>query len=305
MRIGVLVLLALLLGGCGSAGHPGHQPQAKPTTSATTATTAPDGNGPLVPDLSITPKPSAVTAGPATRLYGADLSWPQCPKGMGIPQKRSEGAPMPTAAARFVVIGLTNGPSFVANPCLADQVAWARARRLLVAAYAVLSYPDAATVARYRSQGPYDAGTRLGALRNTGYRAALFNLGTLKAAGLPTPIVWVDVEPVTGFDWSPDLAANAAVVTGAARGYRDAGLAVGFYSTPSLWKRVVGDLQIGGPEWRAAGERGPGEAIRRCADDWSFQGGKGVLGQWVEGHRDRNLTCPGAVPDPRKWFGSF
>jgi hypothetical protein len=142
-------------------------------------------------------------------------------------------------------------------------------------------------------------------LRNVGYQAALFNMATMRRVGLTSPVVWIDVEPVIGFDWSADLEANAAVVQGAARGYRDGGFRIGFYSIPSLWTRVVGTLRFGAPEWRPAGERGPAEALSRCGPDWSFQGGPGVLGQWVEDDRDRNLTCPGAVPDLRQWFHQF
>ena len=57
----------------------------------------------------------------------------------------------------------------------------------------------------------------------------------MRAAGLETPIVWIDVEHVPDFEWSSDLAANAAVVRGAARGYRHAGYRVGVYSTPYIW----------------------------------------------------------------------
>lgn len=249
--------------------------------------------------------PTAPAAQPAGRLFGADVSWPQCPKGMGIPEKRTQGQPMPTDAARFLVIGLTNGPSFVANPCLADQLAWARERHLLVSAYSVLSYPDARTVAALKDKGPYDGSTRLGALRNVGHQAALFNVGSMRDAGLRTPVVWVDVEPVNDFEWSDDLTANAAVVEGTVRGYADAGLEVGFYSTPNLWKRIVGGLRFELPEWRAAGETSMGEALRRCKPDWSFQGGPGVLGQWVEANRDRNVACPGAVSDPAQWFTQY
>ena len=64
----------------------------------------------------------------AGAVLGGDISWPQCPKGMGIPEKRSLGLPMPLPSAQYVVIGLTNGPGFVANPCLADHVAWAKER---------------------------------------------------------------------------------------------------------------------------------------------------------------------------------
>jgi hypothetical protein len=275
------------------------------TTSPTYSPTA-DGNGPLVPPLpDLIETPSLPTQATPGRTFGADISWPQCPKGMGIPEKRSEGAPMPTSAARFVVIGLTNGPSFVANPCLDSQLRWVKDRHLRAAAYAIVSYPDDTTVARLRDEGPFPGTTRLGALRNVGYQAALFNIATMRRTGFSTPVVWIDVEPVTHFEWSPDLEANAAVVQGTVRGYRDGGFRIGFYSIPSLWTRVVGTLRFGLPEWRPAGERGLAEAVTRCADDWSFQGGPGVLGQWLEDHRDRNVTCPGTMPDLDRWFHQY
>jgi hypothetical protein len=221
---------------------------------------------------------------------------------MGIPQKRSHGAPPPTAAAEFVVLGLTNGPGFVRNPCLPDQVEWVRSRGLMMAAYAVGSYPDAATVARHGGSGPFDGSTRLGALRNTGYQQARYNVTSMLLTGLETPIVWIDVEPVPDFEWSADRGANAAVVEGLARGYRDAGYRIGIYSTPYLWEQVVGDLRLGVPEWRAAGQTSMAEALARCGGDWVIQGGSGVLGQWVEDDRDRNVTCPGVSADLGRWF---
>ncbi len=238
-------------------------------------------------------------------MLGADMSWPQCPKGMGIPEKRSQGAPLPTAAAEFVVLGLTNGPGFVRNPCLPDQVEFVRSRGLMVSAYAVGSYPDAATVARHRSSGPFDGSTPLGALRNTGYQQARYNATSILLTGLETPIVWIDVEPVPDFEWSADPVANAAVVEGLARGYRDAGYRIGVYSTPYLWEQVVGDFTLGVPEWRAAGQTSMDEALARCGDDWVIQGGAGVLGQWVEDGRDRNVTCPGVSADLGRWFHPY
>lgn len=310
------VVLASGAAGCGD-GSAGTQPTLRPTPHATppagrpSAPVTTEGNGDMVPplpDLTQTPKAPLPTtaAGPtAGRTFGADASWPQCPQGMGIPQKRTEGRPMPTSAARFVVLGLTNGPSFVANPCLEDQVAWVKDRHLMAAAYSVVSYPDDATLATLRDQGPFPGGTRLGGLRNVGYQAALYNLDTMRRADLQTPVVWIDVEPVTGFDWSPDVVANAAVVQGMERGYRDAGFRIGYYSIGSLWTRVVGNLRTGAPEWRPAGERGLDEALRRCGADWSFGGGHGVLGQWIEDGRDRNVVCPGAMPDLGQWFHRY
>jgi hypothetical protein len=180
----------------------------------------------------------------------------------------------------------------VANPCIADQVAWARSRHLLVAAYSVISGPT-----RFSPSGV--TGEELGR------RQAQFNIATLKRAGLQTPIVWLDVESVPHFDWSGDKEANAAVVRGAAKGYTDAGYPVGIYSTPYLWKGVVGDLALGVPEWRAAGQTSRAEALRRCRGDWVIQGGRGVLGQWVESGRDMNVTCPGASSQMLRWFRQY
>jgi hypothetical protein len=132
----------------------------------------------------------------------------------------------------------------------------------------------------------------------------LANVATMRGAGLATPIVWVDVEHVPDFEWSSDVEANAAVVQGATRGYADAGYDVGIYSTPHLWADVVGDLALELPEWRAAGQTSRAEALERCGDDWQIQGGEAVLGQWVEGQRDLDVTCPG-VADLGQWFQQY
>ena len=182
---------------------------------------------------------------------------------------------------------------------------WAKQRRLMVAAYSVVSFPDRRTLADLGDQGPFPGGTKIGALRNVGYQAALYNIATMRRAGLQTPMVWIDVEPVVHFDWSPDLQANSAVVEGVARGYQDGGYRIGFYSIASLWSRVVGGLRTGAPEWRPAGERGLEEALSRCGSDWSFQGGPGILGQWIEDGRDRDVTCPGAIDDRALWFHQY
>jgi hypothetical protein len=93
------------------------------------------------------------------------------------------------------------------------------------------------------------------------------------------------------------------VVEGQARAYTDAGYAIGIYSTPYLWETVVGDYSLGGvPEWRAAGETSREEALNRCGEDWSIQGGTAILGQWVADNRDHNVTCPGVALDLGLWF---
>jgi hypothetical protein len=229
---------------------------------------------------------------PKGPLVGGDISWPQCPRGLGIPHKRSKGAPLPGDDAQFVVIGLTNGPGFHANPCLADQATYARDRGLLVGAYSVISWPEGG-VEQY------------GGARQAGYAEGQFNVANMKTAGLASPVIWLDVEPVPFYDWPADPAANAEVVRGVAKAYLDAGFKIGVYSTPYLWQTVVGDLSLGGlPEWRAAGMTSRAEALSRCGDDWSIQGGPAVLGQWVEDRRDVDVTCPGQPTSVEQFFSS-
>lgn len=238
-------------------------------------------------------------------VEGADASWPQCPKGMGIPQKRTEGLPMPLPTAKFVMLGLTNGPGFHPNPCLASQVAWVKQRHLLAAAYSIISTPVGDQLQRYGGTGPYAASTPAGRLANVGYQEARFNLRTMRAAGLTSPVVWLDIESVADFDWPDDPAANAAVVQGAVRGYTDAGFRVGIYSLPGMWQRIVGDLRLTLPEWRPAGATSRAEALARCGGDWMFQGGAAVFTQWVDGDRDRDVTCPGQSAYLSLWFHQY
>jgi len=297
---GVLAALLLLVAGCSRETHdpraapsPGPNPSTAPTATA---------NGGLDPSLAAQAQSLAAAAQAqasgmgqplpprAPGVVGGDVSWPQCPAGMGIPHKISTGAPMPADDAAYVMIGLTNGPGFHVNPCLADQVAWAKERKLLVAAYSVISWPDDATQQQY------------GGLREAGFAQAQFNIASMTGAGLDPPIVWLDIEHVPFYDWSTDTAANAEVVLGAAQGYADAGYRVGVYSTPHLWASVVGDLSLGLPEWRAAGKTSRAEALSRCGSDWLIQGGVAALAQWVEDGRDVDITCPGTETDLGDYF---
>lgn len=310
----VLMVVAVVLSGCQEP-TADTRASARPSPAVSRPSTTPgpakepavpeeDADGSLVPEGLSTGKPAPAPVTGGRRLFGADISWPQCPKGMGIKYKETLGAPMPTKAARFVIIGLTNGPSFTPNPCLADQVAWARQRRMLAAAYAVVSWPHQGRVDDLGSRGPYDS-SRLGRLGNVGYQAAAYTVRQMRRAGLPSPIVWLDVEPVGHFEWKGTVQEQAAVVSGSVRGYRDAGLRVGLYSTPAMYRAIAGGLRLGVPEWRAAGQTSMREALSRCGREWSIAGGPGVFGQWVENGRDRNVTCPGVDLELSEYFHRF
>ena len=65
------------------------------------------------------------------------------------------------------------------------------------------------------------------------------------------------------------------------------------------------DLELGLPEWRAAGETSRAEALRRCGPESRIQGGPAVLGQWLQESRDLNVTCPGVAADLERYFRDY
>ena len=246
----------------------------------------------LVVSLVVATVPSVATATRPHHVVGADISWPQCPKNVGIPSRRGLDKPMPLRTARYVVVGLTNGPGFFPNPCITSQVRWVKRHHVWTAAYAVTTYPRPRQLAKYGTTGPHSSTHLHGRLWNTGYAEAEFNVATMERVHLTSPIVWVDVEPYSVRPWTRNRARNAAVVEGAVQAYRDAGLKVGFYSTQLMWRGIVGRLRYGLPEWRTAGPRTMADALRMCSRD-PIQGGRAVLAQWWNDDRDFDVTCPG------------
>jgi Putative peptidoglycan binding domain len=221
---------------------------------------------------------------PAT---GGDVSWPQCPPSSG----HGYGLPMPNASARLVVIGLTSGPGFSPNPCLASQTRWAKARHVYTAAYAMTTYPTANQFAAYKYSGPFNTSTFTGRMNNVGFAQARYNVASMRRVALASPIVWIDVEPYRP-GWSTSKIANKTLIDGARYGYTSAGYRVGFYSTQALWSSILGTTRYRLPEWRTAGPRNLAAANARCAGSYSFQGGAAVLGQWWGPNIDYDTTCP-------------
>ena len=211
---------------------------------------------------------------------------------------------MPLPEAEYVVVGLTNGPGFTANPCLADQVGWIRRAAPARRGVRRRQPADAAALAEHGGRGPFDAATELGALANTGYQQALANVATMRApAWSARSCGWTSSTCPTS---SGAATSRPTGPWSRARpgGTPTPGYEVGVYSTPHLWRDVVGDLALGLPEWRAAGQTSQAEALSRCGEDWQIQGGAAVLGQWVQGERDLDVTCPG-VTDLGRWFQQY
>lgn len=230
-------------------------------------------------------------AAQAAALQGYDVSWPQCSVAQG-----GYGLPMPPTTARFVVVGLTKGLPFTENPCLADQVGWARTHAVPAHAYTVAAYPTSAQLDTYGAAGPWASTTSAGRLSNVGYAQAAFAMASLTRTGLDPDVVWIDVEPRPAQPWptasTSQQRANRLVVEGLMRGLRDAHQAYGVYSYLSGWQAITGSWRLPGvPVWATAGHLDyPSEAVDRCTQP-SFSGGHVYLSQWTDDVRDYDITC--------------
>lgn len=228
-------------------------------------------------------------------MVGSDISWPNCPVGMGVPGRRTLGLPLPAASARFVIIGITNGRAFTRNPCLAMHRQMAVKRGLRTAAYTMLSYPNSAERSRYGKSGPYGDGY-LNLIANVGYAQTAYAIAGMRAAGLPAPFLWVDVEPRAERGWSKKVQRNRALISGAFRAARERGLNVGIYTYAGAWTQITGNWQLSAPLWAPGHSHASTYARRMSATRASctrvgFTGGPLILTQWVWRNRDYNVTC--------------
>jgi hypothetical protein len=228
-----------------------------------------------------------------TYTHGYDVSWPQCSGKNGTgPAARS----MPSAGARYVILGLTHGAGHTVNPCLGAQLSWARAKHVPVGAYLVPSYPTPSQLAA-ASTGPYgacgsDTTCRLG---NDGARQATDALETMQQVGVPAPLVWVDVEFRHVHPWSKSHANNAHVIDGVLTGLRTAGMPYGVYTTSYMWSHIVGGLKVNAPNWLPAGSGKAADAKAMCGRTGS--GGTTWIAQYTR-QFDENLTCPSMDATP-------
>jgi hypothetical protein len=252
--------------------------------------------GPAVAD-DLTQMPVSQPGGVAAGIRGGDISWPNCPTGMGVPGRRTQGLPLPTAQAHFFVIGLTNGRAFTRNPCLAGHLDAARDRGVPVSAYTMLSYPNAAERAAHGTSGPFGSATYADRIANVGYAQAAFALDTMAAAQFPSPFVWIDVEPRAERRWSRTIANNQALIGGALRAASDRGVGSGIYTYALAWRQITGGMILDVPLWAPGHSRARTFAgkMRQTIDSCSrigFTGGPLVMAQWVWRNRDHDVTCP-------------
>jgi hypothetical protein len=217
-----------------------------------------------------------------TWTHGYDISWPQC--------SGSSAYHLPGGHPRYVVLGLTHGAGHTANPCLQDQLSWARSRGSRVAAYLVPSYPTK-TQRSAAKVGIYGAcrGSLRCKLHNDGAAQAADALLVLRRAGLDLPMLWVDVEFRSNPAWTRYDGRNRAVIEGVFRGLREAGVRYGVYTTSYMWDHITGGWRVDVPNWLPSGNGSATTARGMCRT--SGTGGTTWLVQYTR-EWDENLTCP-------------
>jgi hypothetical protein len=197
---------------------------------------------------------------------------------------------MPAAGAAFVVVGLTAGRGFTANPCVASQAAWAKAHGVRTAAYLFPTYPTRAQLRRWGRTGPARSTSLEGRVYNVGWAEAADAIAVLRRSGLRARAVWIDVEANRKRPWSADTGANTALVRGVAAAIRRAGFQPGVYTNSSSWTTYTDGAHLGLPEWRTVGPRGQAQAVAACAAA-PLGGGRVMMVQHWTSKADYDVLC--------------
>lgn len=245
-------------------------------TESRTAPFAPPANQPAAPPTNAPQLPAKAprhSAAQATRLstfWGVDVSWPQC---NGIP----------SLSAGFATVGVNGGRPFTDNPCLSQQVAYAK-QRSGYAAYLNLDAP--------RGEDPTSYGAR----------AALDGLARARRAGLRVQTIWLDVEVLN--HWSTDAAINVGVINGAATALQSRGVTVGVYSSVPMWQQITGGARVTMPVWLATSVIDYRDVQPLCKA--GLGGRPAEMAQYVASANgqliDIDVLCNNAIPDVVSMF---
>lgn len=223
------------------------------------------------------PAPTATPVDWATVAPGADASWPSCARPAG------ERSPMPLAEdPSFVVVGVNDGLPGTVNPCIEEELAWARtatggSSQPRLAYYVMAASPWTKAELKWVPHPAWPSSGVVGGIAvavpgafasaehgtacagGHAERACAYVYGWAMAQhaaaipGLAAPNrhrFWIDVESADR-TWSSDQRFNQAVVEGMVAAFttprRDGGVGTttGIYSVHSEWARIIGPLRKG------------------------------------------------------------
>lgn len=259
--------------------------------------------------MAVKPTRGGSTATP----LGIDVSWPQC--GKKLPKDHA-----------FGIVGVNGGLANTTNPCLKDQLIWAKqavggTAQESVQLYVNTANPgglnteswpwDSVDPAGNTAPNPYgtcDHGDTLACAWQYGWNRAVEDvLIRFKPAATPAGISsdpasyiwWLDVE--TENTWKLggsqfDYESNVAVLEGMHAYFSSVRGRVGLYSTAYQWGQIVGTAVSatsglnGLNNWRPGGAN-LNTAKDACAAAPLTTGGKVVLTQFVYRNLDYNYSC--------------
>jgi hypothetical protein len=252
----------------------------------------------------------------ATKL-GNDISWPQC------------GRSLPGDFA-FGIVGVTGGTAATTNPCLAEQLTWAKAANGSTTQAKTQLYVNTANPGEVIDQittWPTSGTDRNGVTPSNPYgtncsgandlacswmygwnRALEAHLDRFVPAANAASVSsnpadypwWLDVE--TQNTWqsgsSQALARNTASLEGMAAYFQQKGATVGLYSTSYQWNQVVGSTvsstsNLNGLVSWLAGGRSEKNAKSLCDGPALTAGGTVSLTQYIAHNLDYDYSCRG------------
>jgi hypothetical protein len=233
----------------------------------------------------------------SARERGNDVSYPQC------------GAPLPSGHD-FGIVGVDGGKPFDANPCLADQIVWARtAGRPVYYLNTANPGPKLSSFWPIGQRSPQlctrSRPNSAGCAFDYGWNAAKDSLARARAAAasVGAPDVtrttwWLDVEMHNTWeslefgDKPMFLRNDTAVLRGMTALLERRGVGtVGVYSTVHQWQQITGGASLDrAPVWYA-GVGSAQSARTHCTRSWSFTGGPVRLSQFLRNGYDADLRC--------------
>lgn len=272
----------------------------------------------LVPSVALAAKPinSGGSGGnkPApsqpAELKGYDISYPQC------------GTKKLPTDHYFGIVGVNAGTATTTNPCLSQQLAWAKSAKAgsnqpKIQLYVNTANPAQDSVYNWASwptsstaNNPYGtcAGDNdLACSWQYGWNRSVETdldrfVPAARAAGISTNAGdytwWLDVETMNSWQaGSADaLARNTAAIEGFAAYYQSKDTTVGLYSTKPQWEQIVGTTLITNgnlvalPNWRPSGAS-LSSAIANCSVAPLTAGGYISLTQYIVKNLDTNHSC--------------
>lgn len=264
----------------------------------------------FIPATVLAGKPAGSGTAPTVDMKGYDVSYPQC------------GKSLPTDHY-FGIVGVNGGTATTTNPCIVQQLVWAKNAKTGSKQSKIQLYVNTANPAQDSAYGwsswpsnstannPYGvcSGVRTNDLAcswqygwNRSVETESHFVSQAQSAGIDTNsanyVWWLDVETMNSWQSgsAAALARNTAAIEGFGAYYQSKGAAIGLYSTAAQWSQITGNVMgpqtnlNGLPNWRPSGST-LANAKKNCSVAPLTAGGYISLTQYIVKNLDNNYSC--------------